>query len=276
MRHLVVYIVVLTSLTLLRPMFAVGQELTGAAFMRDFRLVADDANDGFIKLKGPETQRAPVYGIYYEANARILQAGQSCIYYNDEVYLKYSKLTVPREYSFQQTFEGSTPAGRFVADSAEALLDAYARRYRLVKKVLKPEKRRKNEAPGPVETEYTTPDRQKICVLSRSASGSTGLVVYSPRNNASVGNYLGCMVLYNPDSSPMKYWLVYYVYGPDLPDPGALNGKIMASLQGTTSYKYDRYEWKPGASFKQMVLFLDSYKVRYDGREINADGTARR
>ena len=265
---------------LLRHTAAAAQAVNGAAFMRDFQLAADDANVGFTQLKGAEVQRLTLYGIIYEANLRMLGAGNSQIYYNDETYLKFTKVTVPRTFYFSQSFDNTTAAGRFAADSAQALLDAYATRYHLVKRPRKPERRKKGEPQAPPTIDYLTPDRQLLYTLSlnpASAKQETGITVCSSRANASAGNYLGCMLLYDmPDDKTVRYLAVYYVYGDALPNPGELSGKLIAQQQNTSSYRFKRYEWKPGTTYKQMVLYLDPLGVRYESHAINADGSPKR
>ena len=274
------FFLILLLVGLLRPAAGAAQTISGTAFMRDFQLAADDANVGFAQLKGAELQRLTLYGIIYETNLRMLGAGSSQIYYNDETYLKFTKVTVPRTFYFSQGFNNTTAAGRFAADSAEALLDAWATRYHLVKRPRKQERRKKGEPAPPLTIDYLTPDRQLLYTLSvnpASAKRESGITVYSSRPNASAGNYLGCMLLYDmPDDKSVRYLAVYYVYGDALSDPSSLSGKLIAQQQSTSSYRFKRYEWKPGTTYKQMVTYLDPLGVRYESHSINADGSPKR
>ena len=245
---------------------ASAQAITGERFMQELKYVMDDANDGFVKIKASDNSEQNWINLIYPTSYQMLGGTTSYIYYNEESYLKYSKETVPESYYYFQTFNNGTPAGKFMSDSAEILLDAYADKYHLKKKTsyTTDDKQARKEHRG-IRYEYMTPDKQRIVSLKRSDMKrsdepyySTDLYVYSSRKNTSRAAgpaLLGCMVY---SFSGMDFLYVVPVYGAGLGDKEKVAAAAYAK-SGLVESRY-QYEWMPGLSAQQVETKWEKQK----------------
>ena len=251
----------LLLLTFLKAASVMAQALTLERFAEELGYVMNDANDGFKKIKASEQGREDWIHIIYPTNYTLLGGASSYLYYNEATRLKYSGELVPKLYYYFQSFNEGTPAGRLLADSGEMLLDAYAKKFALVKKTrnTSQDKKLRKEGRG-LSLEYGTKDGQPVIRLWKSdlkasdqPNYATELFVYSTRKNSSVAGrpkMLGCMVFITRNT----FISVVPIMGKTMGDPAAVAAKAYAA-SGMSERDY-KYEWMAGKTQEEVVSQL--------------------
>lgn len=262
-------------LTLFSALNAKSQEFTEVKLKADLKTVMDAANNGFKSMQGVLNNDTKYYGKYYNCNFKLLNTGSADIYYTEEIYYKFTKVTIPEELSFVQYFNDTTLVGKFIAENIEKVFDEYAANYKLKKKVITEGKDKKRKELGYKITSYSSPDRQRICQFTvYMDNGTRSVKVFSNNRNALEPKYLGALILYNVESQSFtKSALVYSVYGNNLESAEGLYNKIRVGLSNPKIYT--KYEWLPNQKDKQVTLHLEPLKLVLSYYNVNSDGTFR-
>ena len=259
-----------TILSLIVGLFSVifyAQENNEQIFKNDLNTITEDAEKGFQK------SRDDCSGKSCNSSLNFLGVKNTAfILHSEAQYWKYSNKTDPEEFFFIQKFDSLTNQGKFVYENSERIFDEYASKNNLSKKVEKEDKWAKKSNVKYRSIIYSKKRRKVFQLFFTLGYETVSIYIHSDLRPNDLPNYLGCLVLYNIQSSILASANTYYVYGNSLASADILYAKIISDKDETFKRLFVKYEWMPNASRQQVNQKMKSLGIQEYSQIINPDG----
>ncbi|MBC7607474.1 MAG: hypothetical protein H7199_11045 [Burkholderiales bacterium] len=246
-----------------------AQEINEENFINDINSIINDAATGFQTSKGDFLSE--YYHFFtYKSNKAIFNETANVIY-GEAYFSGYIHVNVASQYYFNQYFDPDNPAGIFVINNGEKILDKLARQFKLKKAKVKQDIYLKDLY---LEYEYKK-GKQKFYGIKYDLKNKVASINIHSDLRPDVNkksNYKGCLVLYNIQMNSFVEANTYFIYDDNMPNVDALFGILFNKISPTFQFAYKKYEWMPNASDEQVYLKLKSLNIEQQRKNINAQG----
>lgn len=250
-----------------------AQDINEQSFKAEVEAVLQDGRTGFNQTIG--NYRETNFGHrYYDTNASIFSLGSAKIIYHPFEYFVTIRETEPEDFWFVQDFNMESAAGNFVLNNGERVMDELADAMRL-KKIVE-NKKRKDKKPGLRVITYSDKLKNKVLELKFSPSERiVQITIHSTSKPADAPNYLGCLTLYNVNSSgDAVSAIAFYVYGDSIESASVLYTNALSKMSINVGRAYGKYEWQSNANRQVVHDKLKALVGTYQSERINPEGYA--
>jgi len=251
------------------PLLSTGQEINEQRFRADVNSIYGDGRVAFTETIGAY-KNTNYNHRYYDTEKSIFGLGTASVVYHPFEYFVTIRETEPEDFWFTQDFNTDTPEGTFVLNNAERIFDELAATMKLKKKQEKIKGRDKKVNLRLIE--YRNQSKNLVFQLKFSAEEKIAQIfIHSDSKPADAPNYLGCLILYNLDSSNYaKNATALFVYGEKVVDVAQLYRNALSKGSGS----YNSYEWIEGASRQDIHDKLKALVTTYNSERIDPEGYA--
>lgn len=245
-----------------------AQEVNSVTFLKEFKDIFSDAQEGFPKSKGNVLEEIGWFGKKYATNKYFFNNSAMAVlqYVKPHEATKYVPKATPEKFYFSQTFITERSEGKFASDSLEIMLDLIAKDGGYDKKNIKQEKEYRKVYQS---IEYQKNGKASFSFLKSLKSNTYSITIYSPFRPSDIAkpkNRLGCIVF---KYTRFVYVYAVTVYGERLSNVNSIVEKAFKAT-GLVD-RYNSYFWHPKKSVDQLSVELGNSVTVRDAGSIDVD-----